>query len=56
MFQGAFMPSLRETLFMTVESVDKVANRSEKIGDFLTLVSPEFYYLFNHLKATVPFL
>ncbi len=41
MFNGAFMPSLREVLFLTVDSVDKVANRSEKLGDFLTLISPE---------------
>ncbi|MGQ9615424.1 MAG: DUF47 family protein [Spirochaetota bacterium] len=55
MFQGAFMQSLRETLFMTVDSVDKVTNRSEKLGDFLTPVSTEFYYLFNHLEDTIPF-
>jgi predicted phosphate transport protein (TIGR00153 family) len=41
MFGGAFMPSIREDLFITVDTVDKVANRSEKLGDFLTLISPD---------------
>ena len=41
MFGGAFMPSIREVLFLTVDTVDKVANRAEKLGDFLTLIWPE---------------
>ena len=40
MFGGAFMPSIREALFITVDTVDKVANRAEKLGDFLTLILP----------------
>jgi hypothetical protein len=40
MFGGAFMPSIREVLFMTVDSVDKVANRAEKLGDFIALITP----------------
>jgi hypothetical protein len=40
LFGGAFMPSIREVLFMTVDSVDKVANRAEKLGDFITLITP----------------
>ncbi|GEM_PF-922215 len=41
MFGGAFMPSIRETLFIAVDTVDKVANRAEKLGDFLTLIGPD---------------
>jgi predicted phosphate transport protein (TIGR00153 family) len=41
MFGGAFMPSVREALFVTVDTVDKVANRAEKLGDFMTLIVPE---------------
>lgn len=41
MFGGAFMPSIREVLFIAVDTVDKVANRAEKLGDFLTLIEPE---------------
>ena len=41
MFGGAFMPSIREALFVTVDTVDKVANRAEKLGDFITLIWPE---------------
>jgi hypothetical protein len=41
MFGGAFMPSIREELFITVDIVDKVANRAEKLGDFITLISPD---------------
>ena len=40
MFGGAFMPSIREVLFLTVDSVDKVANRAEKLGDFIALITP----------------
>jgi hypothetical protein len=40
MFGGAFMPSIREVLFIAVDTVDKVANRAEKLGDFLTLIEP----------------
>ncbi len=41
MFGGAFMPSIREVLFIAVDSVDKVANRAEKLGDFITLIHPD---------------
>ena len=41
MFGGAFMPSIREVLFIAVDTVDKVANRAEKLGDFLTLIEPD---------------
>lgn len=41
MFGGAFMPSIREALFITVDTVDKVANRAEKLGDFITLIGPD---------------
>jgi hypothetical protein len=41
MFAGAFMPSIRELLFIAVDTVDKVANRAEKLGDFLTLIEPD---------------
>ena len=41
MFGGAFMPSIREELFVTVDTVDKVANRAEKLGDFMTLIGPD---------------
>jgi predicted phosphate transport protein (TIGR00153 family) len=41
MFGGAFMPSIREDLFITVDTVDNVANRAEKLGDFLTLIQPD---------------
>jgi predicted phosphate transport protein (TIGR00153 family) len=40
MFGGAFMPSIREYLFITVDAVDKVANRAENLGDFLALIGP----------------
>jgi predicted phosphate transport protein (TIGR00153 family) len=40
MFEGAFMPAVREALYITLEFVDKVAKRAEIIGDFLTLVHP----------------
>jgi predicted phosphate transport protein (TIGR00153 family) len=41
MFGGAFMPSVREALFVTVDTVDKVAGKAEKLGDFMTLIWPE---------------
>jgi len=41
MFQGAFMPSVREVLFIALDFIDKVANESEKGGDFLTLIDPD---------------
>lgn len=41
MFGGAFMPSIREVLFIAVDSVDKVANRAEKLGDFIALIHPD---------------
>jgi predicted phosphate transport protein (TIGR00153 family) len=40
MFEGAFMPAIREAIYLTIEFVDKVAKRAEIIGDFLTLVHP----------------
>jgi predicted phosphate transport protein (TIGR00153 family) len=40
MFAGAFMPAVREPLYLMLEFVDKVAKRAEIIGDFLTLVHP----------------
>lgn len=40
MFEGAFMPSIREVLYVALDFVDKVANRAEKTGDFLTLIHP----------------
>jgi len=40
MYGGAFMPSIREALYSAVDIVDKVANRAEKSGDFLTLIQP----------------
>jgi len=41
MYAGAFMPSVREALYIAVDIIDKVANRAEKSGDFLTLIQPE---------------
>jgi predicted phosphate transport protein (TIGR00153 family) len=40
MFEGAFMPSVREVLFIALDFVDKVANEAEKGGDFLSLIEP----------------
>jgi predicted phosphate transport protein (TIGR00153 family) len=40
MYQGAFMPSIREVLFIALDVIDKVANEAEKGGDFLTLIEP----------------
>jgi predicted phosphate transport protein (TIGR00153 family) len=41
MYGGAFMPSIREVLFIAVDTIDKVANRAEKLGDFITLIMPD---------------
>jgi len=41
MYAGAFMPSIREVLFIALDFVDKVANEAEKSGDFLTLIEPD---------------
>jgi predicted phosphate transport protein (TIGR00153 family) len=41
MYEGAFMPSVREVLFIALDFIDKVANEAEKGGDFLTLIEPE---------------
>jgi predicted phosphate transport protein (TIGR00153 family) len=41
MFEGAFMPSIREVLFIALDFVDKIANEAERGGDFLTLIEPE---------------
>ncbi len=40
MYEGAFMPSIRESLFITVDAVDDVANEAETTGDILTLIEP----------------
>jgi len=40
MYEGAFMPSIRESLFVTVDAVDDVANEAETTGDILTLIQP----------------
>jgi predicted phosphate transport protein (TIGR00153 family) len=40
MYEGAFMPSIREVLFIALDFIDKVANAAETSGDFLTLVQP----------------
>ena len=40
MFEGAFMPSIREALYVAVDAVDNVANEAETAGDFLTLIEP----------------
>ena len=41
MFEGAFMPSIREALYVAVDAVDNVANEAETTGDILTLVEPK---------------
>ncbi|KPJ88027.1 MAG: hypothetical protein AMS17_06830 [Spirochaetes bacterium DG_61] len=41
MYLGAFMPSVREVLFIALDVIDKVANEAERGGDFLTLIEPE---------------
>jgi len=41
MYEGAFMPSIREVLFIGLDLIDKIANAAETSGDFLTLVEPE---------------
>jgi len=41
MYEGAFMPSIREVLFIGLDVIDKVANAAETSGDFLTLIQPE---------------
>ena len=41
MYEGAFMPSIRESLFITVDAVDDVANEAETTGDILTLIQPD---------------
>jgi len=40
MFQGAFMPAIRESLFIALDSIDIVANEAETGGDILTLIEP----------------
>ena len=40
MYEGAFMPSIRESLFVAVDAVDDVANEAETTGDILTLIQP----------------
>jgi len=40
MYEGAFMPSIREALYLAVDAVDNVANEAETTGDILTLVEP----------------
>jgi len=41
MYKGAFMPSLRESLFVAIDFIDDVANEAETGGDLLTLTEPE---------------
>ncbi len=41
MYEGAFMPSIREVLFIGIDFIDKVANAAETSGDFLTLIQPD---------------
>jgi predicted phosphate transport protein (TIGR00153 family) len=41
MYKGAFMPSLREPLFIAIDYIDDVANEAETAGDLLTLIQPE---------------
>jgi len=41
MYEGAFMPSIRESLFIAVDAVDSVANEAETTGDILTLIEPK---------------
>jgi predicted phosphate transport protein (TIGR00153 family) len=41
MFDGAFMPSLRESLYVAIDFIDHVANEAETSGDILTLIEPE---------------
>ncbi len=41
MYEGAFMPSIREVLFIGLDFIDKVANAAETSGDFLTLIQPD---------------
>ena len=42
MYKGAFMPSLRESLFIAIDYIDDIANEAETGGDLLTLTQPEF--------------
>lgn len=48
LFQGAFLPIYREDYFKLVEMVDKVANRCEAIGDYVTLTRPIVPEAFNN--------
>lgn len=41
MYQGAFMPSIRESLFVAVDYIDDIANEAETSGDILTLIEPD---------------
>jgi len=41
MYKGAFMPSLRESLYVAIDFIDNVANEAETAGDLLTLTEPE---------------
>jgi len=51
MYEGAFMPSIRESLFITVDAVDDVANEAETTGDILTLIQPNIpEEIINDLK------
>lgn len=40
-YHGAFLPIYREDYFTIVEMADKIANKVESIGDFLTLTRPQ---------------
>jgi len=41
LFEGAFVPVYREDYMELAERVDKVANRAEAVGDFITLTHPD---------------
>jgi len=40
MYHGAFMPAIRESLFIAMDFIDDIANEAETSGDILTLIEP----------------
>jgi predicted phosphate transport protein (TIGR00153 family) len=40
MYKGAFLPTQREDFITALETLDRVANKAEDCGDFITLVRP----------------
>jgi|GEM_PF-1574282 len=40
MYKGAFLPTQREDYILVLETLDRVANKAEECGDFITLVQP----------------